>query len=194
MVGQRRRHDRLVERRHQHDEHQRAEDGSDALRAGRRRRGRHHAGTPSIATGCVPVIARARTSDRRRPVIRDHGRRAASTGHHPGRVMPWPHVGRGLPLDDVVDLDDLGRAGEFDAAFGEYRHQPLTERLELLLRVPDLADAEAAAGAERDVIVEAVGRELPGCLDRGNSSSYWSADRPGAPVKRTRMLMPFLRG
>jgi hypothetical protein len=39
----------------------------------------------------------------------------------------------GLPLDEVVNLDYLGRTGELDATLGEDRHQALTERLELLV-------------------------------------------------------------
>jgi hypothetical protein len=49
-----------------------------------------------------------------------------------------------LPLDDVVDLEDLRWSGKLDAALVEDRHQARTERLELLLRVPDLANPEAA--------------------------------------------------
>src|SRR6185436_4357927 len=41
-------------------------------------------------------------------------------------------------------------------------------RLELLHRVPDLADAEAAARVEGDVIVEPVGRKLTRPLDAGH--------------------------
>src|SRR3972149_200335 len=73
-----------------------------------------------------------------------------------------------LPLDDVVDLHDLWWTGELDAARGEDRHQALTERLELLLRVPDLADPEAATGTESDVVVEPVRRELARCLYGGH--------------------------
>src|SRR3954447_20327980 len=71
-----------------------------------------------------------------------------------------------LPLDDVMDLDDLGRACELDAGLAEDRHQSRCEGLELLPGVPDLADPNAPAGCERDVVVEPVGRELARCLDQ----------------------------
>ena len=37
-----------------------------------------------------------------------------------------------LTLDDVVDLDDLRRARKLYPKFGQDRHEPRTERLELL--------------------------------------------------------------
>ena len=91
-----------------------------------------------------------------------------------------------------MDLEHLWGAGELDAVLGEDRHQDRTERLELLLRVPDLADPKIATGTERDVVVEPVGRPLASrLLMRGCVASYFSAEEPGAGVKRTRMLMAF---
>src|ERR1044071_6208122 len=84
------------------------------------------------------------------------------------RSTTRPARAAGLPPDDVVDLDDLGWAGELDTVRGEDRHQALTERLELLHRVPDLADPEAATGTECDVVLEPVGRELARRLDCGH--------------------------
>ena len=83
-----------------------------------------------------------------------------------------------LALDDVVDFDDLWWPCELDTALGEDRHQAFTERLELLHRVPDLADAEAAAGAEGDVVVEPSGGNSPAASMRGNTASYFSAVMP----------------
>jgi len=40
----------------------------------------------------------------------------------------------------VVDLEGLRLARKLDSGFGQHRHEALTERLELLPRVPDLAD------------------------------------------------------
>jgi hypothetical protein len=78
----------------------------------------------------------------------------------------WPEAG--LPPDDVMDLEHLRRTDELDAVLGEDRHQALTERLELLLRVPDLAHPEAATSSEGDVKLEPVRRELARCLDAGH--------------------------
>jgi hypothetical protein len=47
----------------------------------------------------------------------------------PRRIVDAGH----LPLDDVVDLNDLWRTGELDAALGEDRHEAMAESLELLL-------------------------------------------------------------
>jgi hypothetical protein len=47
-------------------------------------------------------------------------------------------------LHDVVNLEDVRRVGELDADDGEDRHQTLAECLELLPRVPDLADLQVA--------------------------------------------------
>lgn len=45
-------------------------------------------------------------------------------------------------LDDVVNREFLGRPRELDPRIGQDRDQPLTKRLELLSRVPDLADTQ----------------------------------------------------
>jgi hypothetical protein len=60
-----------------------------------------------------------------------------------------------------VDLDYFRLAG-VDPDLGKDRHQSLAECLELLSGIPDLADAEASLGAEADVVVESVGREVTG--------------------------------
>ena len=41
-----------------------------------------------------------------------------------------------LGLDDVVNLEHLRIAYELDPNIGQYRHQTLTERVELLPRIP----------------------------------------------------------
>jgi hypothetical protein len=48
-----------------------------------------------------------------------------------------------LALDDVVDLEHLGLTG-LDPNVFQHRHEALAERVELLLRVPDLTDFELA--------------------------------------------------
>ena len=59
-----------------------------------------------------------------------------------------------------MNLDDLGRAGEFNATLGEDRHQARTEGLELRHRIPDFADSEVAAGLERDVVILGAGETV----------------------------------
>src|SRR5438552_13669810 len=65
-------------------------------------------------------------------------------------------------LDDVVDLQHFRLAREFDANVGQYRHQTLDGRIELLPRIPDLADSEAPARTESDVIDKPVRWPLAG--------------------------------
>jgi hypothetical protein len=55
------------------------------------------------------------------------------------RLATLAPLGR-LALLDVVDLEDLRLAGKLDPGLGQHRHEALTERLELLPRIPDLAD------------------------------------------------------
>ena len=62
--------------------------------------------------------------------------------------------------DDVVELEHLGLALELDANVAQDRHQTLTERIELLLRIPDLADLEASTRGEGDVVREPVGAAI----------------------------------
>src|SRR3954452_12340180 len=69
--------------------------------------------------------------------------------------------------DDVVDLDDLRGTLELDAVLTQNRHQTGSEGLELLLGIPDLAHAEVASRAERDMQLEPVRRELARSLDLG---------------------------
>ena len=67
-----------------------------------------------------------------------------------------------------MHLEDVRRVGELDADAGKNRHQTLTEGLELLLRVPDLADLKGAIRTEADVVVEASGWPFAGVLDLAN--------------------------
>ena len=55
-----------------------------------------------------------------------------------------PRCENGLALDDVVNVEHLRLAFELDANVGQYRHQTLTERVELFPRIPNFADSEAA--------------------------------------------------
>jgi hypothetical protein len=47
-----------------------------------------------------------------------------------------------------MDLEQLGLARKPDSHVLQHRHQTLTERLELLARVPDLTDSEVTARLE----------------------------------------------
>jgi len=67
-----------------------------------------------------------------------------------------------------VDLEDLWVAGKLDSDVGQYGHQPLTKCLQLLLRVPDFADAQVSFRAEEDVVLEAVRRGDYGCERNGS--------------------------
>src|SRR3954468_7061679 len=63
-----------------------------------------------------------------------------------------------LALDDVVDLEHLGLAFELDPSVLEHRHQTLAEGVELLARVPNLANAEIPLRAESDVVGKSLRR------------------------------------
>ena len=67
-----------------------------------------------------------------------------------------------LAFHAVVNFEDLRGAGKLDSNVSQNRHQPFTERLELLPRDPDLADAQVAVRPEADVvIVSRLRRECP---------------------------------
>src|SRR6185436_1347471 len=79
---------------------------------------------------------------------------------------------RSLPLgfltpDDVVDLEHLGRA-RIDPNVLQDRHEALSERIELRLRVPDLADSELPARLEGDVELESFREPIAGLLQTPN--------------------------
>src|SRR5215211_6240868 len=65
-----------------------------------------------------------------------------------------------LALDDVVDLKPLGLARKLDANVLQHRHQALTERVELLARVPDLVDSDVTVRAEGDVVLKSLGQPV----------------------------------
>src|SRR4029079_7308759 len=71
-------------------------------------------------------------------------------------------------LDDVVNLEDVRRIGELDAGAREDRYQTLAEGLELLPRVPDLADVKVAIRTEADVVVEPGRWPFAGVLELAN--------------------------
>src|SRR3954469_21441920 len=79
---------------------------------------------------------------------------------------------RSLPLgvltpDDVVDLEHLGRA-RIDSNVLQDRHEALPERIELRLRVPDLADSELPVRLEGDVELESFREPIVGLLQTPN--------------------------
>jgi hypothetical protein len=88
-----------------------------------------------------------------------------------------------------VDLEHLGLARQLDPKVLQQRHKTLTERLELLSRVPDLADSEVAVRTEGDVVLKSLRQPVAGLLRRRMLSSYCSVVTLGAAVKRTRMLV-----
>jgi len=87
------------------------------------------------------------------------------------------HLARGdLASDEVVYLEDGGRAGHHDALCRQDRHQPLPERIQLRLRVPNLADLEIAVGPETDVVIKSVRMgSRPGPASRLSIQSSTSA-------------------
>jgi hypothetical protein len=85
-------------------------------------------------------------------LVRGHGTLKGRTSpKHPGAnprlrtrlVRPPDRQAIVLALDDVVDLEHLGLT-RLDPNVFQHRHEALAERVELLLRVPDLTDSELA--------------------------------------------------
>src|SRR6266576_2186456 len=72
---------------------------------------------------------------------------------------------RSLALDDVVDLEHLGLASKLDPQVLQQRHQALAERIEVLARVPDLADSEVPVRPEGDVVLESLRQPVAGFLE-----------------------------
>src|SRR5438105_6022753 len=70
-----------------------------------------------------------------------------------------------LALDDVVDLEHLGLARKLDPDVLKHWHEALTERVELLARVPDLADSEVTVRLEGDVILESLRQPVARLLE-----------------------------
>jgi hypothetical protein len=71
-----------------------------------------------------------------------------------------------------VDLEHLGLARKLDPNNLRHRHETLAERVELLARVPDLADPEITVRTERDVVLEPSGSQSPDSFRRRTVSSY----------------------
>jgi hypothetical protein len=71
------------------------------------------------------------------------GHSGGGAGGVAGRRPAWR-----LPVDDVVDLDDLGLAG-VDTKLRENRPETGAERIELRLRIPDHADLEVVPRPEQ---------------------------------------------
>ena len=71
---------------------------------------------------------------------------------------------------------------------GQHRHKALTERLELLPRVPDLADAEVAVRTEGDVVLEPVRRPVAGVIKTAEGFVVLLRSHIRG-VKRTRTLI-----
>jgi hypothetical protein len=105
-----------------------------------------------------------------------------------------------------VNLHQLWFA-RFDSDLGEDGHQPLAEFVELLLGVPDLADAKVAIGTEADVVVESVRRKdtrlleladalvvLYRCQGRGGKALTEKLQRVVATLKRWAQEQPAGRG
>jgi hypothetical protein len=95
-----------------------------------------------------------------------------------------------LALDDLVDLKHLGaRPKARPQRPSAPASQALTERVELLSRVPDLADSEVTLRTESDVVGESLRRPVvPNASRRRTVSSYCSLVTAGAALKRARTL------
>src|SRR5260221_10050595 len=70
-----------------------------------------------------------------------------------GRV--WRNSAR-LAFEGVVGLEDVGVAGKLHSLLEEDWHQHFAKRIQLLLGIPDLADAHVSFRSKKDVVVEAV--------------------------------------
>ena len=105
----------------------------------------------------------------------------------PGAILDRP-AARWSALDDVANLGDVRRVVELDADAGKNRHQTLAEGLELVPRVPDLADLKVPIRTEADVVVEASGWPFASVLDLANRLVVNRAVR-AMGLKRTTMLM-----
>ena len=88
----------------------------------------------------------------------------------------------GLALDDFVDLENLRITREHDADVVQHRHEAFAERVELLPRVPDLADSELPVRNEGDVVLSSFGGQSPAFSRRRLVSSYCS----GSHTRRAR--------
>jgi hypothetical protein len=89
-----------------------------------------------------------------------------------------------LALDDVVDLEHLGLT-RLDPNVLQHRHEALTERVELLPRVPDLTDSELAVRLEGDVVLESL--RQPVASIRGSAGPSIGETRK-LRVEKTRRL------
>src|SRR5215218_10778757 len=65
-----------------------------------------------------------------------------------------------------MGLEDLGLTGQLDAGLLQPRPQRLSESLELLLRLPDLAHSNVFLGTEADVKLATVRRPVAGFFER----------------------------
>ena len=68
-----------------------------------------------------------------------------------------------LAPDDVVDLEYL-RLARLNPDIGKHGPQSLAKRFELLPRVPDFADANAAVYEEGDVVLQPLRWKVTGLL------------------------------
>jgi hypothetical protein len=71
-------------------------------------------------------------------------------------------LGGGPALAELVNLEDLWRAAGTERDVRHHRHdaQLLAVCLELLRRIPKLADTQVPFGTEADVVFKAVGKWL----------------------------------
>src|SRR4029079_829843 len=69
-----------------------------------------------------------------------------------------------LALENAVDLEHFGLARKLDPDVLQHRHEALTERVELLFRLPDLSDSEVAVRLESDVVLKSVRQPVAGLL------------------------------
>jgi hypothetical protein len=97
-----------------------------------------------------------------------------------------------LALDDVVDFEHF-RLARINPHLFQKRHQTLPERVELLARVPDLADPDVPVHDKSAVEFHPVRRNSPVSSRRRIDSSYNLVGVGLVGVKRIKTLTAILR-
>src|SRR5215218_10335399 len=108
---------------------------------------------------CKPAPSTTRKGARRHPSTWPNSGPDASAAR-----LKRSDVCRDLALDDVVDLEHF-RLTRLNSDLGQHWHEPLPERLPLLLRVPYLADTKVSLRSEEHVVFEPVRRPVPYLLN-----------------------------
>src|SRR6266511_2567886 len=115
--------------------------------------------TPSMGGHASSVLARfkaapAVTSEQYDETLR----RLEALGNWPPEGLAYHVAFRSEGNFRVSEIWDSRE--QFDAKVLQHRHEALTERVELLARVPDLADSEVPLRTESDVVGESLPRPV----------------------------------